>query len=428
MISHQTVTNMNYNNGPNFSGNPYSDKVPKPTFSGTLGSNKKEDEHSQKRPPLYVDNLNNQISDFRGPNNQICGVRDPNIQQSKFSNYSEGYTNSEEVHNPYQPYHNDQMNGQNSQFSNLTIQSQFMNTEAQWKYEDMNNNTIYSNIPNITPTAYQSSRFPISYEDITSSKHITKRRLRNSDNHGNNPNQKKKSHEVMNKSNTKNVRENNNKTDSPINTSIIKIDDPSIHQGLINKKNSTGVSKELLSKLSEDDDTDDGKKEELEPRHVPGTSITLQTDEEISNWREERRKMWLLKISNNKESHMKMMGIEGKDLDKTSVLNESKKQKQFIQNIQNQVNRYNPKVNLNLRVVQREMANENEKLLQFIEELGDLGLLEHELNDEERQKLICTSNSRDKNNFRKVQRNNRLHKNNNTDKRYNSYVKRENAK
>lgn len=120
---------------------------------------------------------------------------------------------------------------------------------------------------------------------------------------------------------------------------------------------------------------------------IPGTSITLTSDEDIEKWREERRKMWLLKISNNKEKHRQELGEEA-EKPQCNAFQQTKKEKQFIQKIQNQVNRFNPRPNLNMGIVQRVMADQNSKLLDFIKELGDAKLLEYELNAEEKEKLF----------------------------------------
>ncbi|QLL30329.1 hypothetical protein HG536_0A01460 [Torulaspora globosa] len=134
-----------------------------------------------------------------------------------------------------------------------------------------------------------------------------------------------------------------------------------------------------------------------QPLTVPGTSITLATEEDILKWREERKRMWLLKISNNKQKHMQGMGIKEEDLKvQKSALQEGKKQKQFIQNIQNQVNRINPRSTLSVRIAQREMAQENSRLLDFIEKLGDAGLLNCELTEEEKEKLFGPHDSTQK--------------------------------
>ncbi|QLG75083.1 hypothetical protein HG535_0H04100 [Zygotorulaspora mrakii] len=149
---------------------------------------------------------------------------------------------------------------------------------------------------------------------------------------------------------------------------------------------------------SEHENVKEAQSETKRPITVPGTSITLATQADIEKWRSERKKMWLLKISNKKLEHMNSMGIKESEVKaQKSVLQESKKQKQFIQSIQNQVNRVNPKSNLNVRIVQREMAKENSKLLQFIKELGDANLLKYELTQQEKDKLFGGSdfNSKD---------------------------------
>lgn len=152
---------------------------------------------------------------------------------------------------------------------------------------------------------------------------------------------------------------------------------------------------------------------------IPGTSITLETDEDIEKWKEERRKMWLLRISNKRKEHMEKMGIKEEDIRKTgNPLRESKKEQQFIKNIQAQVTRSNPKANLNIKLVQRGFAEENAKLLDFIVELGDCGFLEYELTQEEKDKLfggsLNNSNNNNNRNFNRGRRpyNQRPHGNN----------------
>lgn len=130
---------------------------------------------------------------------------------------------------------------------------------------------------------------------------------------------------------------------------------------------------------------------------VPGTSITLNTMEDIEKWREERKRMWLLKISNNKLKHMQSMGIQEDELKgQKGPLHEAKKQKQFIQSIQSQVSRINPKSTLSGKVAQREMARENSKLLDLIGKLGDANLLSYELSEEEKEKLFGSSTQNDR--------------------------------
>ncbi|KAL3232815.1 Ribosome assembly 1 protein [Nakaseomyces bracarensis] len=141
---------------------------------------------------------------------------------------------------------------------------------------------------------------------------------------------------------------------------------------------------------------------------IPGTSITLETDEDIKKWKEERRKMWLLRISNRRKEHMEKMGLKEEDVKKSgNPLKESKKEQQFIKSIQAQVARSNPKANLNLKLVQRGFAEENAKLLDFIVELGECGYLEYELSQEEKDKLFggpITTGGNNNRNFNKGRR------------------------
>ncbi|SCU93321.1 LADA_0G02454g1_1 [Lachancea dasiensis] len=136
--------------------------------------------------------------------------------------------------------------------------------------------------------------------------------------------------------------------------------------------------------------------EEASPVVIPGTSITLASEEDIRKWREERRRMWLVKISNNREKHKTELGIEDSNTSKVNAFHNVRKDKQFIQSIQNQVNRYNPNPNLSLKLIQRTMAEQNSNLLNFIEELGDAKLLEYELTEEEKEKLFGTGNKQGK--------------------------------
>lgn len=147
----------------------------------------------------------------------------------------------------------------------------------------------------------------------------------------------------------------------------------------------------------DEEDGDNGEQGDQSSSIIQGTSITLATEEDITKWREERKRMWLLKISNKRIEHMERMGIKEEELRGHSILQESKKQKQFIQNIQNQVNRTNPKANLNIKIVQRVMAQENLQLLQFIKELGDCNLLEHELTAKEKSKLFGSPEDKQRN-------------------------------
>ncbi|AGO13084.1 AaceriAFL073Wp [[Ashbya] aceris (nom. inval.)] len=120
---------------------------------------------------------------------------------------------------------------------------------------------------------------------------------------------------------------------------------------------------------------------------VAGTSIVLSTTEDIEKWRSERRKMWLLKISNQKEKHMEELGVSEQEL-RCSPLVQGRKDKKFIAGIQSHVMRFTTKQNLSVGLVQRTMAAENAKILSFIKELGDANLLEHVLTEKEKEALF----------------------------------------
>ena len=120
---------------------------------------------------------------------------------------------------------------------------------------------------------------------------------------------------------------------------------------------------------------------------IAGTSIVLSTTEDIEKWRSERRKMWLLKISNQKEKHMEELGVSEQEL-RCSPLVQGRKDKKFISGIQSHVMRFTSKQNLSVGLVQRTMAAENAKILGFIKELGDANLLEHVLTEKEKEALF----------------------------------------
>lgn len=182
------------------------------------------------------------------------------------------------------------------------------------------------------------------------------------------------------------------------------------------------------NKDDDDDELSIPKSEEGAKVLIPGTSISLETEEDIKKWKDERRKMWLLRISNNKKEHMEKMGYKDEDLKKeTNVLKESRKDKNFIKNIQSQISRANPNVNLNTRLVQRGMAEENAKLLDFIVELGECGFLEYELTEEEKEKLFGGYSNNFSNN-RKNYHGRRNNNNSNEKREYNGVSRYNNGK
>ena len=384
----------------NSSGSSRNNGVPRPTFSGTIRSDSLDE--PTRFPPAshvpmpagyqYMANANGYLS-------QLAMGSYGNYQAPSYTGYS------------YQ------------QYPPPPPQLQSQHVLPQYPSGSYLNNTIEGGDPrgisnNLPQTRFATKRSaPVSYEDISTPAPSLKRKRR----------KKNKNRRSQKGVNRQEPRVAITEVES---TSVVKTKDTSTKRELEGNKSdvvtlpqkeedveaSVGESRvaagserdgngengntDASSSDNDDDEEEDDEylikqseslaslKDRKEPIPVPGTSITLGTEEDIEKWREERRKMWLLKISNNRKVHMENFGVTEEELNKTSILRESRKQKQFIQNIQNQVNRFDPRANLHLRIVQRGLSEENEKLLDFIEELGDAGLLEYELTQEEKDKLF----------------------------------------
>lgn len=185
---------------------------------------------------------------------------------------------------------------------------------------------------------------------------------------------------------------------SKLKGSTIKVESRKVSQNEIESVISNEKSNKKSTSIF-DDSTKESNSLKANKILIPGTTMTLESDEDIKKWKEERRKMWLLRISNRRKEHMEKMGLKEEDIKKAgNPLRESKKEQQFIKNIQAQVTRSNPKANLDIKLVQRGFAEENAKLLDFIVELGDCGFLDYELTQEEKDKLFGASVSYNGNN------------------------------
>lgn len=162
------------------------------------------------------------------------------------------------------------------------------------------------------------------------------------------------------------------------------------HKNTRSNINNNQKNNQILSSESSDEDEDElfYKDTKLSKNiTIPGTSIKLCTENDIKKWRDDRKKMWLIKISNNKEKHRENLGINESELNQNPLI-DAKKDRKFIQSIQAQITRYNSKPNLTIGIVKRCMAKENSKLLNFIKELGDSNILSYELTEEEKEKLF----------------------------------------
>lgn len=409
---------MNYNEEENNrypqNQNGYSNNVPKPTFSGVVGK----------------DNTNNgqfqNINMYNGqPQYSFTNYQVPNGYQSNPINYGNSYNNYQNPNSNGMMYYPPVSYAQSDQLANNMYTPQFQNTQQVWSYDESDNqlpnktensgSNHISRTDNNNLNGYESNkknkRDMISYEDVVTTGYVQHKKPKKQ----NTPTQKKQFANTdynkpqgeeqsvvrsepgkarLNSDNT-----NQNKPDKFIAEADSEVPDKEVPSTVQTK------DKQILPDCTSDinDGEDDGEDLENNKKNsinIQGTSIKLDTDEEIAKWKEERKRMWLLKISNRKEEHMKAMGIKEVDLKNTSVLNEARKQKRFIQSIESQVHRYDPNANLNLKVVQRGMSAENDKILEFIQELGDAGLLEHELTPEEKDKLFGGLNTAGKTPFR----------------------------
>ncbi|CAI4054151.1 hypothetical protein SUVZ_16G0930 [Saccharomyces uvarum] len=367
---------MHYNNFGS-SNNDGQSRLPKPTYSGTLSDD--YDESKVKRQKT-----------------------EPTMNVGFSSNL---YSNT-----PY--YENSWNTDYSSRNHTFTPQNQYYHPLPQSTQYDFPNSSIYTQ--NGIPSTNQDTRYPhhpeipkqpspyfetapaqnrntnyrtsISYEDVTIP--VAK---------------KTKPAKQVKDVNATDINEKNPKPTSRVPASLRFEEKP------IKKKDSSSSNIQDNINLELDEEEDEGQ-QEVEGAGkvvlVPGTSIALVTDDDIKKWREERKKMWLLKISNNKTKHMQSMGIKEDELKgQPSILRESRKEKQFIQSIQNQVQRGNPKTDLNIKLIQREFANENSQILDFIKELGDASLLEYELTQGEKDVLFGTPEDNNRNNYKPNYRN-----------------------
>lgn len=393
--------------------NPYQSTgqqgLPKPSFSGTLGSN--DDENRNKHT------LTNEIDEQYDPKRQ----RLPQTINQGYYNYG---TTQQTPPNPYynQPYMYGNMNQNYSQNYSQNYHQGYqmpINVPPQQNYIGYDQQpSMYENTRKMIPKTSQLT----SYEDVYSNKKIPSK-----GNNGNTTNPSNNNKNNNNESKKKKlVASPIKKTPKKSEVEIKPFEDdcpPEMHSSKPNGKEQPVLLVEKIQESGKKDDDknteeidDDEENGETDVVTVPGTSISLVSDEDIAKWREERKKMWLLKISNHKEQHREAMGIKAEEVSSMgNVLKESKKERQFIQSIQNQVNRFNPKVNLNLKIVQREMMDDNTKLLSFIKELGDAELLEYELSEKEKSALFGNQDENSKFNNRRNDkfRGNRSNYNNN---------------
>ena len=386
--------------------NPYQTNgqqgLPKPTFSGTLGGSDNDNHNKHILSDEDDEQYYPKRQKFTEANNELYN-NNGNIQQQyhpqntyysqpyMYGNINQNYT--QDYRQPYYQSYNISMNNQSQQ--------NYMGYVPQIELQPQQ-----SSIYDETSIVPNNNSLLTSYEDMYSDK---KKKKPVKENKKKTPKDAKKkiSQPVP-------IKKETNKKEPKINNIEIDDDDSLPDKTSSKKVNNQDVPLPVKTLQKDEQEDEDETRDDLDDNEdkdksgvvtVPGTSIALVTDEDIAEWREERKKMWLLKISNRKEQHREAMGIKEEEVSNMgNVLKESKKERQFIQSIQNQVNRFNPKVNLNLKIVQREMMDDNTKLLTFIKELGDAGLLEYELSEKEKNALFGNQDELNKFNNRRNDR------------------------
>ncbi|CCF60395.1 hypothetical protein KAFR_0K00400 [Kazachstania africana CBS 2517] len=378
----------------NFNGLPYQNSLPRPTSSGTL--NNGEEQIFTKRQKL------NDTKSYYPNNGHHTAMNYATPQSLDAQNYNAIYASYQGappymnygLSKMYQPPAHQPMQGNGSVMQNQSNRSSY--APSKWKSKPLNYGQDFNEsqpVQNGSERYNGGQHLPvherISYEDIYSSPPKPSKRAKpkvsrvQKVSHGS---KDKKEFRVVNVSSKPTTS--NEKPREGLHGDDKENEDEK-ENGDVNEDSNEDDD-------NGDDDDDDDDNDSDKNIAISGTAITLVTEEDIKKWREERRKMWLLKISNNKKMHMDKLGISEQEVNNTSVLKDTKKQKQFVQNIQNQVRRYNPKANLGLKIVQREMANDNTKILKFIEELGEAGILDHELTQAEKEVLFGGSNDKER--------------------------------
>lgn len=106
---------------------------------------------------------------------------------------------------------------------------------------------------------------------------------------------------------------------------------------------------------------------------IPGTDITLNTQEDIEAWIKQRKVNWMKKISNSKPSDSSEDSKEAKVVQKRRQLQGNQRNNNVVRG---EASRNKAKFNLNKAIIQRELAQENLQILDVIRELFDQGILD----------------------------------------------------
>lgn len=169
----------------------------------------------------------------------------------------------------------------------------------------------------------------------------------------------------------------------------------------------------------EDDDLNEGSDEDEEQKinFIQGTGISLESEEDIKKWQEQRRINWMLKVSNKKSLHNEILKnpenfkdsedeqikafLKFKTEHKISAeLQESQKNsfkefgkiKEAVRKMFQQIEKDDNNTSItniaSMKLIKMEEEKDNLKILPFIKALGDMNKLEYTLTDNEKEKLF----------------------------------------
>lgn len=179
------------------------------------------------------------------------------------------------------------------------------------------------------------------------------------------------------------------------------------------------IGKEDISKTVEEDDLNEGSDEDEEQKinFIQGTGISLESEEDIKKWQEQRRINWMLKVSNKKSLHNEILKnpesfkdsedkqikafLKFKTEHKISAdLQESEKNsfrefgkvKEAVRKMFQQIEKDDNNTSItniaSMKLIKMEEEKDNLKILPFIKALGDMNKLEYTLTDNEKEKLF----------------------------------------
>lgn len=169
-------------------------------------------------------------------------------------------------------------------------------------------------------------------------------------------------------------------------------------------------------KESSDSDSD-LEDEEQKTQFIQGTGISLESEEDIKKWQEQRKINWMLKVSNKKNLHNEILKNPEnfKDSEDAEIQNflkfqkdhnitadtqeiqkntfkEFGKIKETVRKMFQQIDKDNNNSSVtniaSMKLIKMEEEKDNLKILPFIKALGDMNKLEYTLTDNEKEKLF----------------------------------------